>query len=136
MEVKGNVVILKNFEHVENYYEHGGKDESSLEEMKKNLRRNIETVLPLIKSQRLWFPICKVMMQFNFVGNGDFKGAAAMIEEAFPDGLPVSIDSHDLSKLNCESFAKDVLSWDIKNSPVGNAAPSYQTLALKFMQLF
>lgn len=100
------------------------------------LRRRIDAVLPMIKNQRMWFCICKVLMQVKLVGEGDFKTAVLMIESAFPEGVPVAVDAHELAKLNCESLAKDISMWDAKRSPVGNATGTYQSLAYRFMSLF
>lgn len=137
MEVKGNVVILKNFEHVTNYYESSDRRGNTLEEIKDKLRANIDAVMPMmVGNSRYWFCICKVIMKLNMVGENDFKGAANLIEQAYPEGLPMNIDVKDIQKLNSLSLSKDVTEWDEKDSPVGKSTPAYKTLALQFLQRF
>lgn len=137
MEVKGNVVILRNFEHVTNYYEGGEKKANTFEEQKEKLRANIDAMLPMMgDNKRYWFCICKVIMMLNMVADADFKGAANLIEEAYPEGLPLKIDVKDIQKLNSLSLSKDVTEWDASNSPVGNSTPAYKTLALQFLHRF
>lgn len=101
------------------------------------LREAIEEVLPVLTQKRLWFPIVKVMMDNGLVPNGDFAGAKAMIERAFPEGLAPGIDAADLSRLNVQSFSRPVRGWDAANAPVqGNVYEKYHSLALRFSEIF
>lgn len=96
-------------------------------------RAAIDTVLPLVRSQRMWFAVCKVMMECGMVREGDFSAAAAMIEAAYPEGLAVKIVPRDLSRLNVLSFARSSDQWTAANAPVqGKVFERYTQLASTF----
>lgn len=97
------------------------------------LRAALDKVIPLVRSQRMWFAVCKVMMERGMVRDGDFTAAASMIESAYPEGLAVKIVPRDLSRLNVLSFARPSDQWTAANAPVqGKVFERYQKLACTF----
>lgn len=96
----------------------------------------IQKILPYITAEREWFAVCKGIMKLKLVGDGDFKNAMAMIEDALPIGQRPKIKYHDIQKLDVQSFAKGVDLWDKSDSPVGKMTSEYQTIYFKFMGHF
>lgn len=113
-----------------------GKGNLSLEEKVSKLPQALAEVAPMVTSNRMWFAVCKGIMKLGLVGKGDFKSAVQLIGEHYPEAKS-DLNLTEIQRLNVDSFAKeDPEEWNSKNSPVGNRASVYQTLALRFLSQF
>lgn len=123
----------QNVEHIDKqvnkyYYGNGGDDVLTAEV----LRKRLDAVMPFIKISRHWFGVCKVLMEYKEVGDGDFEGALVLIGGAYPEGIPHGPSAKDLSSLNVQSWRKEIDEWDEKDSPVTKGYSAYLTVALRF----
>lgn len=119
-----------------NIYQQTSRREMTYAEKMKLLPDALQSVRGSITNDRLWFPICKAVMQLKLVGNGDFKNAISLISESLPEELRPKDVLHDIQKLDALSLARDVDQWDKNDSPVGKHTPEYQTLYRRFMAKF
>ncbi len=107
------------------------------EPREEKLHQAITELLPFINKKRQWFPVVKTLMWKGYVVEGDFAGAASMIQRLFPEGLNPNIDSADLSKLNVQSFSKKLDKWNVMDAPItqNNAFSQYVHIAQKAIEL-
>ncbi|MCQ2214001.1 MAG: hypothetical protein MJZ36_10220 [Bacteroidaceae bacterium] len=129
----GATYIKNNFPGVTHFEEAKEDDKESQPLSSQSLKDKIESVKHLIKNNRHWFSICKVLMKARKVGIGDFEAAANMILEAYGNNpLPKPIDVKDISKINVGGMKGNPEEWydDVTNE-VHNFG-SYQTLAFAF----
>lgn len=140
MEIKeGGFVVIKgdNIENgglkiVKNYGSgaEGAKAEKPLTD--EELKEKIERVKKHLTNKRLWFSVCKYIMQRHMVGDGDFVSAADKIEELYPG---TNLDPDDLSRMNVMSFRKSHDNWDINNAPVKNTTFSKYLVIAELMEV-
>lgn len=114
-----------------------GSDENGLMD-DDTLRDKINKVLPLIKQNRHWFCIIKVLMLRGQVKNKDFKGAAERIRSLYPGGLDVEIDPADLQSMHIGSFMFPLSEWNLTDGPFKREFEfkQYLSLAQRFDSLF
>lgn len=101
------------------------------------LKERIECVKHLIKINRHWFSICKVLMLEHYAGEGDFEYAQSLILQAYEgDALPKPIDYKDIAKINVGGMKGKPEEWydDVANEV--HSFGAYQTLAYAFQRLF
>lgn len=115
--------------------EDGGEESHRLADEK--VRQRIEALLPKFKSKRSWFSVVKVLMLRGYVLDGDFKAASTFLNKLFPDGLMVSYDASDLSKLHVGCLRKPLDEWTFEASTMKQRAiyDAYHSLALEFDHL-
>lgn len=94
--------------------------EKNTQQTRRSLRSALDELVPLMKYNRHWFCVVKVLMWRGYVNTGDYSGAVRLILDQYPEGLPQNqkIDPADLSKLDVCSFSKPLEKWDVKDAPV------------------
>lgn len=94
------------------------------------LRDRINKVKPMIKSQRMWFGVAKGIMELEYVAYGDFTGAIALIHTLFPEGVPYPPATYALSRLDVQSFHRNIMEWNPLDAPVrGTTYQQYENIA-------
>lgn len=148
MEDKGQVTInvhsgAQNVGHIDsqtNIYHYYGKGQNNSSQLLSDdeLRNMINKVMPLIKQNRHWFCIIKVLMLRGQVKNKDFKGAADRIRSLYPGGLDVEIDPIDLQSMHIGSFMFPLSEWTLTDGPFKREFEfkQYLGLAQRFDGLF
>lgn len=147
MEDEGKTVVYVNsgaqyIGHLDsqtNYYNYYGKNNDGKAPISDDeLRDRINKVLPLIKQNRHWFCIIKVLMLRGLVKNKDFKGAAERIRSLYPGGLEVEIDPADLQSMHNGSFMFPLSEWSLTDGPFKREYEfkQYLSLAQRFNDLF
>ena len=78
----------------------------------------IHTVASMITVGRMWYAVCRPMMDHNVVPENDYDGFCRMIAEEVPrhEHLPKVVEMQRMATL---SFAKPVKQWRENNAPVG-----------------
>lgn len=109
--VKGDQLFDNSMKIVKGSAEAARKESLTMELM----RQKIDAVLPMISNGRMWFPVCKYMMEEGLCPEGDFKDAAEKIKELLPDAI---VNATDLSRLDVLSFRKKIVEWDENDSPI------------------
>lgn len=145
--VAAGAINIENIEHVENLFPGNEEMVRSVLGQKNTqkgkdltpqlLKERIERVKHLIKINRHWFSICKVLMLEHYVGEGDFEYAQSLILEAYEgDALPKPIDYKDIAKINVGGMKGKPEEWydDVANEV--HSFGAYQTLAYAFQRLF
>ena len=79
----------------------------------KNLKERIAEVLPDMANQRMWFPVCKYLMEEKIVPEGDFKAACRIIWQLFPD---VKLTPRDLASMYNKNLLKPIEEWTFEKS--------------------
>lgn len=126
MEIKDGGIVVINGDNIEaggmkvvNQYGSSANKPQEEKLTEEQLRDKIERVRPFIENKRLWFPVCKYMMWRKMVAEGDFKTAVDILDRLFPEPK-LGLDYKDLSKMNVDSFSKELSRWDPKNAPVSH----------------
>ena len=79
----------------------------------KNLKERIAEVLPDMANQRMWFPVCKYLMEEKIVPEGDFNAACRIIWQLFPD---VKLTPRDLASMYNKNLLKPIEEWTFEKS--------------------
>lgn len=121
-----------------NNYNYGRKESDKELITPDTLRAHIDLVLPFITNSRHWFSVCKIMMRLSIVGEGDFDSAVALINAAYPNGLPVTPNPSDLSRMDCGTWKNsEPEDWACGDAdPVKKGVPVYKTIAQRFRDSF
>jgi len=113
----------------------GGSDEDFVPS-DEQVKAALMVVKGRITHSRLWFAIYRPLVQRKKVANGLFEQFKGYVESLIAD-LPRPIDPHDLkSKMDVQSFQKNVEEWDPSDAPVaGKSFMSYYNLGIDFLNL-
>ena len=79
----------------------------------KNLKERIAEVLPDMANQRMWFPVCKYLMEEKIVPEGDFNAACRIIWQLFPG---VKLTPRDLASMYNKNLLKPIEEWTFEKS--------------------
>lgn len=141
-----NLVIVQkgavNIQRVEHFHQAKDMPEDVASEKEEltdeNLRNKINSVLPKITSNRLWFCIIKVLMLHGLVAYDDFEDGKKLICRLYPNGYPNEFDPYDIKKLHDGCFRLPLNEWRQDTSPFKRPAEfrAYQNLATDFDALF
>jgi len=103
------------------------------------IKVNIEKFMALNskKNKRWWFAVYRVLKD-NSDKCVDLNGFKCYIDRLFPEGLPVDINTHDLSKeLELDCFAKPYSEWTPAKAPVqGKLYETWRELVEQFASYF
>lgn len=127
----------QNVEHIDhqvNNYYYSNKDKDSF--IDEDLRKRIDSVLPLMNRKKHWFCIAKVLMVSNLIAEGDFKAAETIIRRIYSDEVPFGINAEDMSELNRRSMRLNPKEWNPEDSPIIKGFKTYHSIALLFLNFF
>lgn len=102
------------------------------------LRNKINNIMPMIRINRQWFCILKVLMLHGLLADNDFEGGRKLILKLFPAGVNNMFDPADIAKLHTGCFKFPIDKWTISDSPFKREAEfaQYMNLAMRFDELF
>ena len=99
------------------------------------VRDAITQVLADIKVARMWFCVYRVLVDVDYLPQGDFEGLKIKMDTLFPEN-EFNINPREVSRMDTQSFTKPISLWNDSNAPVtGKRYNDYLRLAMDLLNL-
>ena len=111
------------------------REEQPQEVTSKNLKLALKEIRPIIKNNRQWFAVYRVLADRHIIEEEDYAGFINLLEKEMEEEAP-TLNAEDLRRMSVQSFSKHVSQWDADDAPVQTKRfHDYLAIARSFQQM-